>query len=383
MPMKKIPYGLHWVDAEDIDAVCTVLKSDWLTQGPKIERFEEEIANYVGTRYSVAFNSGTSALHGAMYAAGVSNGDEVITSPITFVATPNSAVYLGACPIFADIDIRTYCIDTDLVRAALTGKTKVIAPVDMAGYPVDLPAISEIATDRDLVVIEDAAHALGAMRNGVLVGSEADMTMFSFHPVKHITTGEGGIITTNREDFAERLRLFRSHGITKDTRRLIKNDGPWYYEMQQLGYNYRITDIQCALGVSQMKKLERFISRRNEIEKIYHDAFQDIPDIILPPEVDGPQSRHAYHLYPIRVPGKDRKELFLKLREQGILCQVHYIPVHLQPYYGETFGYRDGDYPVAEEYYRTEISLPIFARMTDDDVHDVINAVQNSIRGLL
>ena len=283
MPKKTIPYGLHWVDAEDINAVCTVLKGDWLTQGPIIERFEEEIARYVGTRYAVAFNSGTSALHGAMYAAGVSPKDEVITSPITFVATPNSAVYLDARPVFADIDMRTYCIDTDLVRDALTDKTKVIAPVDMAGYPVDLPAITDMAADHDLVVIEDAAHALGAMRNGVLVGSEADMTMFSFHPVKHITTGEGGIITTNREDFAESLRLFRSHGITKDPRRLLKNDGPWYYEMQELGYNYRITDIQCALGLSQMKKLERFIARRNAIAMIYNDAFKDIPDILLPP----------------------------------------------------------------------------------------------------
>ena len=380
--MKTIPYGSQWVDADDIDAVCTVLKGDRLTQGPMIERFEEEIARYVGTRYAVAFNSGTSALHGAMYAAGVSPKDEVVTSPITFVATPNSAVYLGARPVFADIDMRTYCIDTDLARVALTDKTKVIAPVDMAGYPVDLPAITDMAADHDLVVVEDAAHALGAMRNGVLVGSEADMTMFSFHPVKHITTGEGGIITTNREDFAESLRLFRSHGITKDPRRLLKNDGPWYYEMQELGYNYRITDIQCALGLSQMKKLERFIARRNEIAMIYNDAFKNIPNILPPPLAGAPRSRHAYHLYPIRVPGKDRKEIFLKLHEQGILCQVHYIPVHLQPYYRDTFGYHEGDYPVAEEYYQTEISLPLFPKMTDDDVNTVINAVQNVIGNL-
>jgi UDP-4-amino-4,6-dideoxy-N-acetyl-beta-L-altrosamine transaminase len=377
--MKPIPYGLHWVDSDDIDAVCTVLKSDWLTQGPMIERFEEEIAKYVGAQFAVAFNSGTSALHGAMHAAGVASGDEVITSPVTFVATSNSAVYLGARPVFADIDMRTYCVDIDRIRNALTEKTKVVAPVDMAGYPVDLPAITDMAADHDLVVIEDAAHALGAMRNGTFVGSEADMTMFSFHPVKHITTGEGGIITTNREDFAESLRLFRSHGITKDPRRLLKNDGPWYYEMQELGYNYRITDIQCALGLSQMKKLERFIARRNEIATIYNGAFYDIPNIILPPAVEASQSRHAFHLYPIRVPAKDRKEIFLKLREQGIVCQVHYIPVHLQPYYCEAFGYREGDYPVAEEYYRTELSLPVFPKMTDDDVNTVINAVQNVI----
>jgi UDP-4-amino-4,6-dideoxy-N-acetyl-beta-L-altrosamine transaminase len=380
--MKTIPYGLHWVDADDIDAVCTVLEGDWLTQGPLVERFEEEIARYVGTRYAVAFNSGTSALHGAMYVAGVSPKDEVITSPITFVATPNSALYLDARPIFADIDMRTYCIDTNRVRDALTDKTKVIAPVDMAGYPVDLSSITDMAVDHDLVVIEDAAHALGAMRNGMFVGSEADMTMFSFHPVKHITTGEGGIITTNREDFAERLRLFRSHGITKDTRRLLKNDGPWYYEMQELGYNYRITDIQCALGISQMKKIEHFIARRNAIAMSYGKAFKEVSDIILPPVMDAPHSRHAYHLYPIRVPGKDRKDLFLKLREQGIFSQVHYIPVHLQPYYRGVFGSREGDYPVAEEYYRTEISLPMFPKMTDDDVNTVINTVRKVIGDL-
>ncbi|MCK9631771.1 MAG: UDP-4-amino-4,6-dideoxy-N-acetyl-beta-L-altrosamine transaminase [Methanoregula sp.] len=379
--MKTIPYGSQWIDDTDINAVCSVLKSDWLTQGPMIERFEKEIAEYVGSRYAVAFNSGTSALHGAMFAAGITSGDEVITSPITFVATPNSAAYQGAHPVFVDIDMGTYCIDPQCIKEVITEKTKVIAPVDMAGYPVDLPVIMEIAADHDVVVIEDAAHALGAMREGTRVGSEADMTMFSFHPVKHITTGEGGIITTNREDFAERLQLFRSHGITKDPRRLIKNDGPWYYEMQELGYNYRITDLQCALGLSQMKKLEHFIARRNVIAKMYNDAFRDRPNIIIPPVPKAAQSRHAYHLYPIRVSGIDRKSVFLDLREQGIFCQVHYIPVHLQPYYQEVFGYREGDYPIAEEYYRAEISLPMFPRMTDDDVTQVITTVQKVIQG--
>jgi dTDP-4-amino-4,6-dideoxygalactose transaminase len=252
----------------------------------------------------------------------------------------------------------------------------------MAGYPIDLSPISEIAGEHELVVIEDAAHALGAKRNGVFVGSEADMTMFSFHPVKHITTGEGGIITTNREDFAEKLRLFRSHGITKEPQRLIQNDGPWYYEMQELGYNYRITDIQCALGISQMKKIEKFISRRKLIARIYDDAFRENPHIVIPPGTNLPQSQHAYHLYPIRVKGIDRKALFIILRECGIFCQVHYIPVHLQPYYRKKFGYREGDYPVAEDYYQTEISLPMFPKMTDDDVNEVITAVQNGIRVL-
>jgi len=376
---KNIPYGLHWIDADDIDAVTDVLRGEWLTQGPLVARFEEEIAAYAETRYAVAFNSGTSALHGAMFAAGVAPGDEIVTSPITFVATANAAVYLGARPVFADIDMDTYCIDTDRIKNALTERTKVIAPVDMAGYPVDIAAVNEIAAERDLVVIEDAAHALGAKRNGVKVGSQADMTMFSFHPVKHITTGEGGIITTDSDEYAEKLRQFRSHGITKDASRLAKNDGPWYYEMQYPGYNYRITDIQCALGISQLKKLERFVTRRNEIAGVYDEAFLDIPQIITPPQVHDPRSRHAYHLYPVRVQGTIRKELFLKLRERGIFCQVHYIPVHLQPFYRTSYGYGEGDYPVSEEYYRTEISLPMFPRMANEDISRVIESVRTTI----
>ncbi|MDD1690313.1 MAG: UDP-4-amino-4,6-dideoxy-N-acetyl-beta-L-altrosamine transaminase [Methanoregula sp.] len=375
MPMKTIPYGSQWVDDNDINAVCAVLKGDWLTQGPLIEQFEDKIAKYAGTRYAVAFNSGTSALHGAMFAAGVSSGDEVITTPISFVATPNSAVYLGGIPVFVDIDPATYCINTQLIEHAITDRTKVIAPVDMAGYPMDMREIRDIADRHDLVIVEDAAHALGGRRYGMSVGKEADMTMFSFHPVKHITTGEGGIIVTDSDEYTERLRLLRSHGTTKDPKKLTRNEGSWYYEMQELGYNYRITDIQCALGISQFSKLEGFITRRNEIADAYDQVFQDLPGIIIPPRPRWPDSRHAFHIYPIQCTGCDRKGMMSKLKEQGILTQVHYIPIHQQPYYQNHFGFREGQFPHAENYYHHELSLPIFPRMDDEDVNRVISAI--------
>lgn len=375
---RSIPYGRQWVDDADIAAVVTALKGDWLTQGPTVDSFEQKVTEYVGAEYAVAFNSGTSALHGAYYAAGVRSGDEVITSPLTFVATANAALYLGAHPVFVDIAEKTWCIDSTKIADSVNSRTKVIAPVDYAGYPVDINPIREIARDHDCIVIEDAAHALGAVRNGVKVGSEADMTMFSFHPVKHITTGEGGIITTNRKDFADRMRRFRSHGITKDPLLLHQNEGPWFYEMQELGYNYRITDIQCALGISQMDKLERFVTRRNEIARMYEDAFQSDSSLVTPPR-PSEGSRHAYHLYPVSVKRINRKKIFMDLRDQGILCQVHYIPVHLQPYYRDQLGYRKGDYPLAERFYEGEISLPMFPAMEDKDVNRVIQGVRDSI----
>ena len=368
-----IPYGRQWIDEKDIEEVVRVLESDWLTQGPQIEKFEEEIASYVGAKYAVAFNSGTSALHGAMFAAGVTKDNEIISSPITFVASTNAGIYLGAKPIFADIDNRTYCIDISKIEENITTKTKVIVPVDYAGYPVDIKKINEIAKKYNLVVIEDAAHALGAQRNGEKVGTQADMTMFSFHPVKHITTGEGGIITTNNEEYYEKLKIFRSHGITKDETKLTRNDGPWYYEMQYLGYNYRITDIQCALGRSQLRKLESFIERRIEIAKKYDEAFKDNSNIQLPPKSEN--TRHVYHLYPILVPKEKRSYIFNKLREKDIFAQVHYIPVHTQPYYITNYGYKYGDYPNAEEFYEREISIPIYPKLTNEEQEYVIKTL--------
>ena len=375
--MNNIPYGRQWIDEDDISAVAKVLQSDWLTQGPDIEEFEREIAEYVGAKYAVAFSSGTSALHGAMFAAGIGPGDEIITSPITFVATSNSAIYLGARPRFVDIDLKTYCIDTAKIEEAITPNTKVIAPVDLAGYPVNIETIMEIARRHNVVVVEDSAHALGAKRNGKMVGTEADMSLFSFHPVKHITTGEGGAITTDNEEFYKKMKIFVTHGITKDPALLQRNDGPWYYEMQELGFNYRLTDFQCALGLSQLKKIESFLDRRNEIASMYDEAFKDVKGLVIPPKPEQYSSRHAYHLYPILLTRTDRKEAYIKLREKGIFAQVHYIPVHLQPYYRNNYGFKKGGYPNAEYYYEHELSIPMYPKMKNEEVNYVIQSIKS------
>jgi UDP-4-amino-4,6-dideoxy-N-acetyl-beta-L-altrosamine transaminase len=376
-----IPYGRQNIDEEDLKAVTEALRSDWITQGPRVEEFEARVADYCGARYGVAFNSGTSALHAAMFAAGIKSGDEVITTPLTFVATANAALYVGACPVFVDIDEKTYCIDTERIEAAITSRTRAIVPVDYAGYPVEMKRIKEIADKYNLVVIEDAAHALGAVREGTKVGTQADMTMFSFHPVKHITTGEGGMIICNNPDYYERLKLFRSHGITKEAEYLEANDGPWYYEMQELGYNFRITDIQCALGISQMNKLEEFLHERRLLARKYDQAFNNINWLQTPP-TPLPGSSHAYHLYPL-LPAKEvnRTELFTYLREHNIGVQVHYIPVHLQPYYRRHFGYKPGDFPKAENFYAGEISLPLYPGLTREQQEYVIKMVKNFRKG--
>lgn len=375
MPNKFIPYGCQHIDEDDIVAVVRALRDPLITQGPLVERFEAAVAAYCGARYAVAFNSGTSALHGAMFAAGVGPGDEVITSPLTFVASANAAVYMGARPVLADIDQDNYCLDISLFEQAITPWTRAVVPVDYAGFPVDIQAFMEIARRHDITVIEDAAHALGAIREGHIVGSQADMTMFSFHPVKHITTGEGGMIVCNEEKFYQRLKLFRSHGIIRDESLMEANEGPWYYEMRELGYNYRITDIQCALGLSQLNKLESFITNRNEIAGRYDQAFAGIDWIDIPPR-PADRCRHAYHLYPLVVNRNiDRKELFTYLRAASIGVQVHYIPVHFQPFYKKNFGYGTGDFPMAESIYTGEISLPMYYSLSQPDQDYVIEKV--------
>lgn len=375
---KFIPYGRQNIDEDDIQAVVDVLRSRMITQGPVIEEFEKMMARYCGVRFAVAFNSGTSALHGAMYAAGVRPGEEVITSPITFVASANAALYVGAKPVFADMDINSYCIDIAKVEAAITSKTRAIVPVDYAGYPVDIKHLREIADRYHLVIIEDAAHALGAGRNGLPVGCEADMTMFSFHPVKHITTGEGGMIVTNNYEYYRRLKQFVSHGIAKDGKLVYESPGPWYYEMQDIGYNYRITDIQCALGLSQLKKLEKFLIERRRIAHFYDEAFKDIEEIKTPALANASDA-HAYHLYPILLDRRiDRKHFFNYMRDHRILVQVHYLPVHLQPYYRSNFGYQDGDFPVAEDFYQREVSLPIYPGLGHEEQLDVIELVKKA-----
>ncbi|NPV91591.1 MAG: UDP-4-amino-4,6-dideoxy-N-acetyl-beta-L-altrosamine transaminase [Firmicutes bacterium] len=381
---KVIPYGRQYIDQEDIDAVVEVLRGDWLTQGPKVEEFERAVAEYCGARYAIAFNSGTSALHGAMYAAGVGPGDEVLTAPITFAASANAAVYLGARPRFVDIDISTYCIHIDKIEASISERTRAIVPVDYAGYPLDIETVNDIARRHGLVVIEDAAHALGARRAtagrpaaGQPLGSQADMTILSFHPVKHITTGEGGMVLTDQVEFYKKMMVFRTHGITKDPGSMQEDHGPWYYEMQDLGYNYRLTDIQSTLGRSQLKKLEGFVAQRNRLAERYNEALAGTSWIQTPPPAPA-GSRHAYHLYPILVsPEMDRRKVFDYLRGKGIGVQVHYIPVHLHPYYRRCFGCRPGDFPVSEGFYAREISLPMFPGLSLADQDRVVETLIN------
>lgn len=372
-----LPYGKQSIDEDDIEAVIEVLRSDFITQGPSIEKFERKVAEYVGAKYAVAFCNGTAALHGACFAAGISPGDEVITTPITFLASSNCVLYCGGKPVFADIRPDTYNLDPNDVARKITSKTKAIIAVDFSGQPAEMNRLSMLAEDHGLVLIQDAAHSLGATLEGRKVGALADMTMFSFHPVKHITTGEGGIITTDNEEYRDRLLMFRSHGMTRDPQLLERNDGPWYYEMQALGYNYRMTDIQGALGVSQMDKLDRFVARRREIAEQYNRAFVDCPGITIPYQLSAVNS--SWHLYVIRWEN-GRDQAFEELRSRKIGVHVHYIPVYKQPYY-QRLIYDDRQCPNAESYYRSAMSLPIYPGMTDEDVQDVIQAVLNTANG--
>jgi perosamine synthetase len=375
-----LPYGRQWIDDYDIEAVVEVLKGDYLTTGPYISKFEQAVAHYVGAKYAVAFSNGTAALHGACFAAGISEGNEVITTPMTFAASANCVLYQGGVPVFADIDEKTYNIDPNKIEEKITDKTKAIIPVDFTGQPVELDSILEIAKKYNLVVIEDAAHALGATYKGRKVGSISDMTMFSFHPVKHITSGEGGIITTNNEEYYEKLLQFRSHGITRAKDKLNEYHGPWYYEMQFLGYNYRMTDIQAALGTSQLKKIEKFIELRRKYVEIYNEAFKDMDEIITPFQHEDGES--SWHLYIIRLKldklTASRREIFEALQQQNIGVNVHYIPVHFQPYY-QQLGYKKGICPNAEKLYEEMITLPLFPAMSEKDVNDVIKVVKRTI----
>jgi len=381
-PVRKtlLPYGHQSIDEADIQAVVATLRSDWLTTGPRIAEFEEAFAARTGARHAVSFSSGTAALHAAAFAAGLKAGDEAITSPLSFVATANCVLYQQGVPVFADVSRDTLNLDPELAAARLTPRTRVILPVDYAGHPADLSPIFDLAERRGLVVIEDASHALGAGYKGRHVGSLAHMTVFSFHPVKHITTGEGGMVTTDNAKFAETLRRFRNHGISSDARQR-QAAGQWHYEMVLLGFNYRLTDIACALGIQQLKKLEANLARRRQIAARYTDAFREIHEVV-PPAV-----RHgidpAWHLYPIRLDRArlkaDRGQVFAALRAENIGVNVHYIPVHRHPYYRERFGYRGGEYPVAEDAYERLISLPMFHGMSDQDVDDVIRAVEKVI----
>ncbi|MBE5926085.1 MAG: UDP-4-amino-4,6-dideoxy-N-acetyl-beta-L-altrosamine transaminase [Lachnospiraceae bacterium] len=376
-----IPYGRQSISEEDIQAVVETLRSDYLTTGPKINEFEKTVADYTGAKYAVAVSNGTAALHIACMAAGIKQGDEVITSPITFVASANCALYCNATPVFADIDMKTYNISPESIEKSITDKTKAIIAVHFSGQPCEMDKIKEIADKYKLTVIEDAAHALGADYKGKKVGSISDMTTFSFHPVKHITTAEGGMVTTNDRELYEKLLQYRTHGITRDTSKMDKNDGPWYYEQVDLGYNYRITDVQCALGISQMKKLDNFVSRRQQLVSKYNEAFRDYPEIITPYQLDG--CNNSYHLYVIRLKTKDRGDVFGKLRNARIGVNVHYIPVHTQPYYREYYEKNkilQPECPNAMEYYNTAISLPLYPELSDEQQKYVIEQVLENIQ---
>lgn len=369
-----LPYGRQCIEEDDIQAVVQVLRSDWLTTGPNVDLFERAFASRVGAKYAVAVSSGTAALHAAAFAAGIGPEDEVIVPPMTFAASANCIRYQGGKVVFADVRPDTLTLDPNRMEDALTARTRAVVTVDYSGQPSDLDEINELAVRHNLVVIEDAAHALGATYRGRPVGGVAHLTTFSLHPVKHITTGEGGVITTDDPEFARRLRLFRNHGVTTDHRQR-EVAGSWFYEMVELGYNYRLTDFQCALGEKQLEKLSAWIARRREIATLYTAAFRTIPEI-EPPTVL-PDRESAWHLYVIRFKLEllraGRLELFRALRAENIGVNVHYIPVPWHPYY-QGLGYTKGQWPVAEGAYERLVSLPMFPAMRDQDVDDVAAA---------
>ena len=380
--MKKIiPYARQSIDSKDIKAVTDVLKSDYITQGPEISRFEKKVSRYCGSKYAVAFNSGTSALHAACFVTGIKQGDEAIVSPISFVASSNCVLYCGGRPRFADVLEDTTTIDPSGIKKAITKKTRAVIPVDFAGHPAELEDIRKIASRFGLAVIEDAAHALGAEYKGKKIGCGrySDMTILSFHAVKHITTGEGGMVLTNKKYFYDKLIAFRTHGIMRDKAMLRdKNKGRWFYEMQSLGFNYRITDMQCALGLTQMDRLDVFIKRRREIAQFYKEGFNGIEDIACLGEKEYVKS--SWHIFPIRIK-RDRNKIFDKLLSKGIGVNVHYIPIYLHPYY-KGLGYRKGLCPRAEKYYRETITLPLYPGMRYSDAKRVVEAVKDVVGNL-
>ena len=372
-----IPYGRQSVDEDDVRAVVEVLRGAWLTTGPNVELFERSVAAAAGARHAIAVSNGTAALHCIMHALGVGSGDEVIVPAITFVATANAAVFEGATPIFADVDADTLTIDPRSVEARITPRTKAIVGVDYAGHPCDWDALRAVASKHGLPLIADGCHALGASSKGAPVGAIAAMTAFSFHPVKHVTTGEGGAVVTDDDALAQKLRLFRAHGIATDHRtRELK--GTFLYEMIGLGYNYRICDIQCALGASQMKKLEGWVERRRAIAARYRSTLPAIAGLEVLRDRD--DSKNAYHLFVVKVPaGIDRAAVHRRLRELGIAANVHYMPVHLHPFYRERFGTGEGLCPTAEREWERILSIPMYPAMTDGDVDAVVAALKTAI----
>jgi len=371
-----LPYARQWIDEHDVDAVVNTLRSDWLTTGPMVDEFEQQFSTFVGAQCAIALCNGTAALHAAMFAIGISPGDEVILPALTFVATANSVVYQGGTPIIVDVCPDTLLIDPREVERNITRRTKAVISVDYAGQPCDYEALRALAAQHGLALVADACHALGGAYKGRPVGSLADMSTFSFHPAKHITTAEGGMVTTNDTVYAEKIRTFRNHGITTEHWQRA-TQGTWFYEMVELGYNYRLSDLHCALGSSQLKKVPTWVARRREIAQAYDVAFSEIPGIS--PVAVASNVTHAYHLYVVRLDCEalrmTRAEVFEALRARGIGVNVHYIPVHLHPFYRERFGTTRGQCPNAEQAYEEILSVPMYPAMTDSDVRRVVNEV--------
>jgi len=380
-----IPYGRQTITEQDIASVCSVLRSDWLTQGSKVSEFEQTLCHKFASQYATVVSNGTAALHLVGLALGWQESDIVLTTPLTFLASANCILYAGATPDFVDIDPASYTVDPNQLETKVKllrsqGKRlKAVVAVDYAGHPCDWETLRQIADQYEFQLVDDACHALGAVYKGQSLGScrYADVTIFSFHAVKHITTGEGGAVLTNDKALDKHIKLLRSHGVTKDSGQLQKNDGPWHYEMQELGFNYRITDFQCALGISQLKRLDGFIDKRQYIATYYNERFAKINTVITPNVI--PNVSHAWHLYPLQVNFDairlEKLEFFLKLREKKIGVQVHYFPVHLQPYYQRNFAFQKGDFPVAESFYQKEISLPMHPSLKPEEMEYVANHV--------
>jgi len=380
MRKKFLPYGFHWIDDADIKEVVDVLKSDWIIMGPKVKEFESAICKYIGCKHGVAVNSGTSALDIAVASLGVKKG-EIITTPFTFVATANSILFNGLTPVFADIKSDTYNINPQEIKKKITKNTKAVIYVDFAGQPCDIGEIKEIAEENDLYLIEDAAHALGAEYDGKKVGAFADITMFSFHPVKHITTGEGGMCVTNDGELAQRMRILRNQGVDSGAMERFGPGASWAYDIKLLGRNYRMADFQAALGLSQIRKLEKFIEKRQKLAILYNEKLRDVPLINLPHVK--PNVRHVWHLYTILLDKKINRDKFIStMRAKNVGVNVHYIPIYRFSYYQENFDFNPKDFPATEDISKRIVTLPLFPKMTDDDVLDVVEAVKESVAGV-
>lgn len=376
MSEASIPYGRQWIDDEDIAAVVEVLRSDYLTTGPAVAAFEGALARVTGARHAVAVNSGTSALHAMYFAAGLGAGDEVITTPLTFAATANAALYLGATVRFVDVLPDTGNIDPAAVEATIGPRTRLVVAVDYTGHPADYDELAAVTGARGATLLADAAHSLGATYHGRPVGTLARASALSFHPVKPITTAEGGAVVTDEEELAERVARFRTHGIARDPAVMERDDGPWHYEQHDLGFNYRLTDVQAALGSSQLRRLDAFLARRRAIAARYLEAWADLDVLALPAVRDGVEP--GWHLFVVRVATPElRRPFFDRLRALGIGAQVHYIPVHHHPYY-RGLGFAPGSCPIAEDFSARAVSLPIFPLMSDDEVDRVIATVQRA-----